>query len=122
MALNLKNKIKKTEVTADGITAATVAAGADAGAAAGHPELLKLKKRELLEIMLKQGEEIDSLNARIEELQKQLADKQAELERHEFEIQKFGSIAEASLQVTDIFKEAEKAAKIYLENLRRRYG
>lgn len=75
-----------------------------------HPELLKLKKRELLEIMLQQGEEIDRLRARVEEL-----------EKYEFEIEKFGSIAEASLQVTNIFEEAEKAAKIYLENLRRRY-
>ncbi len=85
-------------------------------------ELRKMKKRELLEIMLKQGEEIDRLRARVEELETEVAEKEAEMERHEFEIQKFGSIAEASLQVTDIFQEAEKAARIYLENLRRRYG
>ena len=84
-------------------------------------ELRKMKKRELLEIMLKQGEEIDSLRARVKELEAEVAEKQAEMERHEFEIKKFGSIAEASLQVTNIFQEAEKAAKIYLENLRRRY-
>ena len=85
-------------------------------------ELQKLKKRELLEIMLKQGEEIDRLRARVEELETEVAEKEAEMEKHEFEIQKFGSIAEASLQVTNIFQEAEKAARIYLENLRRRYG
>ena len=85
-------------------------------------ELQKLKKKDLLEIMLKQGEEIDRLRARVEELETEVAEKEAEMERHEFEIQKFGSIAEASLQVTDIFQEAEKAARIYLENLRRRYG
>ena len=85
-------------------------------------ELRKMKKTELLEIMLKQGEEIDRLRARVEELETEVAEKEAEMERHEFEIQKFGSIAEASLQVTDIFQEAEKAARIYLENLRRRYG
>lgn len=87
-----------------------------------NKELRKLKKSELLEIMLKQGEEIDSLRARVKELEAEVAEKQAEMERHEFEIKKFGSIAEASLQVTNIFQEAEKAAKIYLENLRRRYG
>ena len=87
-----------------------------------NKELRKLKKTELLEIMLKQGEEIDSLRARVKELEAEVAEKQAEMERHEFEIKKFGSIAEASLQVTNIFQEAEKAAKIYLENLRRRYG
>ncbi len=80
----------------------------------GKRELLKLKKAELLEIMLAQGEEIDALRDRVAELEAQLA-------KQEFDLQKVGSVAEASLQVTDIFKEAEKAAKIYLENIRRRY-
>jgi hypothetical protein len=74
-------------------------------------DLSKLKKRDLLEIMLRQGEEIDSLRAQVAELE-------AKLEDREFAINKAGSIAEASLAVTDIFKEAEKAAMIYLENIR----
>ncbi len=74
-------------------------------------DLSKLKKRDLLEIMLRQGEEIDSLRAQVSELE-------AKLEDREFAINKAGSIAEASLAVTDIFKEAEKAAMIYLENIR----
>ena len=76
--------------------------------------LNKLKKTELLEIMLAQGEEIDALRARVAELE-------AQLEKREFDLQQVGPIAEASLAVTDIFKEAEKAAAIYLQNLRRRY-
>lgn len=76
-------------------------------------DLSRLKKRELLEIMLAQGKEIDSLRERVAELEAQLADR-------EFEFSKIGSIAEASLAVTDIFKEAEKAAAIYVENIRRR--
>ena len=79
-----------------------------------RPDLSKLKKKELLEIMLAQGEEIDALRTRVVELEAQLANR-------EFEMQNVGSIAEASLQVTDIFKEAEEAAKVYLENIRRRY-
>lgn len=76
-------------------------------------DLSKLKKRELLEIMLAQGREIDSLRERVAELEARIADR-------EFEFSKIGSIAEASLAVTDIFKEAEKAAAIYIENIRRR--
>ena len=76
-------------------------------------DLSKLKKRELLEIMLAQGKEIDSLRERVAELE-------AQLDNREFEFSKIGSIAEASLAVTDIFKEAEKAAVIYMENIRRR--
>lgn len=78
------------------------------------PDLSKLKKKDLLEILLAQGEEIDALRAKVAELEGQLASR-------EFDMKNVGSIAQASLQVTDIFKEAEEAAKIYLENIRRRY-
>ena len=78
-----------------------------------EPDLSKLKRHELLEIMLAQSKEIDSLRERVSELEAQLA-------AREFEFSKIGSIAEASLAVTNIFKEAEKAAVIYIENIRRR--
>lgn len=77
------------------------------------PDLTKLKKHDLLEIMLAQSKEIDSLRDRVSELEAQLA-------AREFEFSKIGSIAEASLAVTNIFKEAERAAVIYIENIRRR--
>ena len=75
-------------------------------------DLSKMKKKDLLEIMLAQGKEIDALRAKVADLEAQLA-------KREFDIEKAGSIAEASLAVTNIFKEAEEAAKIYLENIRR---
>ena len=74
-------------------------------------DLLKLKKKDLLEIMLRQSEEIDELRA-------QVADLQAKLDDRDFQFNRIGSIAEASLAVTNIFQEAEKAAKLYLENIR----
>ncbi len=74
-------------------------------------ELIKMKKKDLLEIMLKQSEEIDALRA-------QVADLQAKLDDRVFQFNRIGSIAEASLAVTNIFEEAEKAAKLYLENIR----
>lgn len=73
-------------------------------------DLSKLRKHDLLEIMLAQSKEIDKLRDRVSE----------QLEDREFEFNKIGSIAEASLAVTNIFKEAEKAAVIYIENIRRR--
>ncbi len=78
-------------------------------------DLTKIKKHELLEIMLAQSKEIDKLRERVAELE-------AELAKREFDIGNIGSIAEASLAVTKIFKEADEAARIYLENIRRRYG
>ena len=75
-------------------------------------DLAKLKKKDLLEIMLKQGEEIDALRAQVADLQKQLDSRQ-------FELSRIGSIAEASLVVTNVFEEAQKAALVYLQNVKR---
>jgi hypothetical protein len=76
-------------------------------------ELMKLKRSELLEIMLAQSREIDSLREELAQTKKKLADKR-------IKIKEAGSIAEASLQLTRIFEEAQKAADLYVENIRRR--
>ena len=76
-------------------------------------ELLSLKKSELLEIMLAQSREIDSLR-------EQLAEANARLEERRIAIEESGSIAEASLKLTKIFEEAQKAADLYVENMKRK--
>ena len=78
-------------------------------------ELLKLNKSEMLEIMLAQSREIDSLR-------EQLAEAKAELEDRRITIEKAGFLAEASLQLTRIFEEAQKAADLYLDNVKRTAG
>lgn len=82
----------------------------------GHKEqnddLSKLSKKDLLEIMLRQGEEIDALRAEVQELKDKL-------EARELDVARVGTLAEASLAVTEIFKEADKAAMTYLTNLKR---
>ena len=74
--------------------------------------LLKLRKKDLLEIMLRQGQEIDRLRDRVAELEEKLESK-------EIIIDNAGSLAEASLALTAIFEEAQKAADIYLSNVSR---
>ena len=78
----------------------------------GNVDLTKLSKKDLLEIMLRQGEEIDALRAEVQELKDKL-------EAREIDINRVGSLAEASLAVTEIVKEADKAAMTYLSNLKR---
>ena len=75
-------------------------------------ELHKLKRAELLEMMLAQSREIESLQGRIEQLEAKLADK-------EIRIQESGSIAEAALKLNGIFEAAQAATDQYLENVRR---
>ena len=89
-----------------------VAGSGKPGKADDSNDLTKLSKKDLLEIMLKQGEEIDALRAEVQELKDKL-------EAREIDINRVGSLAEASLAVTEIFKEADKAAMTYLTNLKR---
>lgn len=77
-----------------------------------NDDLSKLSKKDLLEIMLRQGEEIDALRAEVQELKDKL-------EARELDVARVGTLAEASLAVTEIFKEADKAAMTYLTNLKR---
>lgn len=74
-------------------------------------DLKKLKRSELLEIMLAQSDEIDRL-------QKELAEKDRQLEDRQIKIAQSGSIAEASLKLTRVFEEAQKAADLYLANVK----
>lgn len=74
-------------------------------------ELRKLSRRELLEMLVEQSRENDKLRAQIEQLQQQLSDRQLRIDQA-------GSIAEASLQINQVFEAAQQAAEQYLENIR----
>lgn len=76
-------------------------------------ELKKLKRAELLQILLTQSKEIDRLKAELDDANAKLTDKNIMLE-------KSGSIAEASLSVFHIFEDAQKAADVYLLNVKRK--
>lgn len=78
-------------------------------------ELHRLKRGELLEMMLAQSREIESLRARVRQLEEQLADR-------EIRIQESGSIAEAALKLNGIFEAAQAAADQYLENVKKQKG
>ena len=74
-------------------------------------ELRKLKRIEILELLLEQSRENERLRAEIEEMKKKLEDR-------EIAIKESGSIAEAALKLNGIFEAAQKAADQYLENLK----
>lgn len=85
-------------------------------------DLRRLKRVELLDMLIEQGklveaqeEEINKLKGQVEELNRKLEDRRVDLE-------KTGSIAEASLRIAKVFRAAEDAAKIYLENVRAKSG
>lgn len=75
-------------------------------------ELRKLKRVELLEIMLEQSKEIERLQA-------ELAQVKEELENKKIAIESSGTLAEAALKLSHIFEAADEAAKIYLDNIKK---
>ena len=74
-------------------------------------DLRKLNRAELLEMLIVQSEQVETLQKRIEELESQLESRKIALNRA-------GSIAEASLQINGVFEAAQAAADLYLENVK----
>lgn len=75
-------------------------------------DLKKLDRRELLELLIAAERENASLKALLD-------DTEALLRSQEIQIQRSGTLAEASLALTSIFEEADKAVALYTENIRR---
>lgn len=74
-------------------------------------ELQKLKRVELLQLLVEQSRELDALR-------QELAQARRELEARELRLQEAGSIAEASMQLNGVFEAAQRAADQYLESIR----
>ena len=74
-------------------------------------ELKKLKRTELLEILITQS-------AEIERLKTELAELQDAFESRTLKISNAGSLAEAALALNGVFESAQAAADQYLENVK----
>lgn len=74
-------------------------------------EVQKLKRTELLEMLIAQSEENERLKKEVEDLKEQLAGRKISIENA-------GSIAEAALQLNGVFEAAQSAAQQYIENVR----
>ncbi|MBR3753005.1 MAG: hypothetical protein IKK50_07745 [Ruminiclostridium sp.] len=74
-------------------------------------ELRKLKRGDLLELLVEQGRELDDLQLRLHTAEKALEDRRIQLDEA-------GSIAQAALQLNGVFEAAQTAADQYLESVR----
>lgn len=84
--------------------------GCGTGGRMTEKELKRLRRAELLEMLLEQTKEA-------EELKKELSESKKQLKSREIKLEKAGSIAEAALQVNGVFEAAQEAAAQYLENI-----
>lgn len=74
-------------------------------------ELRKLSRKDLLEILLEQTKRIETLEKELEQAKKELSERKTSLKN-------VGSLAEASLVLSNIFKSADEAAQIYINNIK----
>jgi len=74
-------------------------------------ELRKLSKADLLSLLAAQSKEMDRLKEELAETKKKLEDRNILIE-------KSGSLADASLAIFRVLEDAQKAADLYLENIR----
>lgn len=80
-------------------------------------EIQRLKRGELLEILLDQSRENEALRIEIEEKNQLIEELNLKLSNREIDLKQAGTIAEASFKLNGVFEAAENAAKQYLENL-----
>lgn len=76
-------------------------------------ELKKLRRVELLEMLIEQTRRADALEDEVAELQEKLAAK-------ELDIENAGSLADAAIKLNEVFAAADAAAQQYLLNIKRR--
>jgi hypothetical protein len=75
-------------------------------------KLKKLSRKELLDVMLAQGEEIDRLKAQLEEANRKLSER-------EIIMKESGTLAEAALKLNNIFKDADEACRQYIDSIKK---
>lgn len=73
-------------------------------------ELKKLSRGELLEMLIAQSRQLQTL-------QKKLAEAESALGEREIAINNAGSLAEAALQLNGVFEAAQAACKQYMDNI-----
>ena len=74
-------------------------------------EFKRLSRAQLIDIIYKLQLELDKVNEEKQELESKLADKRLRL-------QSAGNIAEAALEINDCFRNAQKAAEQYLNEIK----
>lgn len=78
-------------------------------------ELKRLKRVDLLELLIAQSRENDRLRTELEEVR-------SKLEAKEMTMKRAGSIAEAALQLNKVFEAAQAAADQYLLSVKAQAG
>lgn len=83
-----------------------------------NTDLKKLKRIQLLEMLLMQTQRVEELEAELKEKDLKLAELQKQLEEKRITVSEAGTLAQAALEINNMFRLADKAASQYLENVK----
>lgn len=83
--------------------------------------LQRLKRGELLELLLEQSKENEELRQQVESLTQNITQLEEKLADRTIEVEKAGTIAEAAFKLNGVYAAAEAAAQQYLDNLKLLY-
>ena len=92
-----------------------MAMGGDSASYERERELKRMGKGELARLTLSLETQVGKLQQRVIDVEKEAREKEQD---RSIELSEAGNIAEASLRITDVFEEAQKAADTYLLNIR----
>lgn len=81
-------------------------------------ELRRLRRGELLEMLLEQSKENQELQEQNEGLQKQIEELQEKLNDRKIMLDEAGTIAEAAFQLNGVYEAVQAASEQYLENIK----
>lgn len=82
-------------------------------------ELKRMSRTEILELLLSQTNRIEELEEKLKEATAKAQEATEQIQDRQIKIDQAGSIAEASLQLSGIFQDAQVAANLYLENIKK---
>lgn len=82
-------------------------------------ELQKLSRAELLSMLVQCSRENDELKEKVASLEETVQKAKQALDDRRLNVQKAGNFADASVKINGVFEAAEKAARQYMENVRR---
>ncbi len=81
-------------------------------------ELHNLSRKELLELLVEQGRILEETRKELKKARQEIESLEAEKAERHMMLKEAGSIAEASLRLSGIFEAAQKAADLYLDEVK----
>ena len=84
-------------------------------------QIQRLKRGELLEILIESSRENEKLRGQVDSLNDEIAGLNGKLSDRSIKIEKAGNLAEAALSLNGVFEVAQAAAQQYLDNLQALY-